>query len=502
MALEVKVYFYKSPTEYEVIDKMEVESRETVLEVKSKLLMYYGLTDNPVDPFCLGTAMNPDPPGETPLSTLKMRSGAFLVFRRASVPPPPSPSTVGGVLLSIREGPSRKILLSTPDADRLGVDHGDLVRLCDPVSGLGVVGKVEVSAMLSQGACEVDQTFIDSLGSSEDMEVSAERFDSGKLRAVTGVTFGIRPIAGMSESDAVIHVRQKESALLAFMDKAIIMKGQKFRWDEANVLVYVLDTQPPLGADEVAMISNEILGEYSYQPWGVEPNFDGLLLIDLSFSMNNKDMLVKNMDQAIKYLGSGFEDPNTKSFLEAFVDGQRCSRLEGAILAAIMYLAGKIGRGKGERVSIILFSEGATIIDFGGALYYDATLHKDIATIARRILTTTNAMDMLGTNMAGAIETALSVAQGFGRDKMKMMVILTDGYPDDEARVRELVSSLVAPRPDLVVFAAGIGEEVNQKFMDEITTTTGGEAIQVHSLDELAQWYSNLARKLEFKGRR
>ena len=68
--------------------------------------------------------------------------------------------------------------------------------------------------------------------------------------------------------------------------------------------------------------------------------------------------------------------------------------------------------------------------------------------------------------------------------------------------MREVVSQVIAPRPDLVLFAAGIGEEVNEKFMEEITTMTGGEAIQVHSLDELAQWYSNLARKLEFKGRR
>jgi len=502
MSLEVRVLFCKTPTECETIDKMEVESRDTVLDVRNKLLMYYGLTDNAVDPYCLGTPSHPDPPGDTPLSGLKLRSGATLIFRRSSVPPPPPPPSLGGLALSIREGPSRKVLLSPTDAGALAVDHGDLVRLSDPVSGLGVVGKVEVSSMISQGICQVDQTFIDSLGSSEDMEVNVDRFDSSKLRAVTGITFGIRPISGMSESDAVLHVRQKESALLAFMDKAIIMKGQKFRWDQANVLVYVLDTQPSLGADEVAMISNEILGEYSYQPWGVEPNFDGLLLIDLSFSMNNKDMLVKNMDQAIKYLGAGFDDPNTKGFLEAFQDGQRCSRLEGAILAAIMYLAGKIGRGKGERVSIILFSETAAVIDFDGAQYYDATLHKDIGSIARKILTATNAVDMLGTNMAGAIDTALSVAQGFSRDKMKMMVILTDGYPDDEARVRELISTMVAPRPDLVVFAAGIGEEVNEKFMGEITTTTGGEAIQVHSLDELASWYSNLARKLEFKGRR
>ncbi len=500
--MEVKVHYFKPTGDVETIDKMEVDSKETIRDVKEKLMMYYGLSDDLADPYCLGTHMTPSPPDETIVGDLKIKSGAIMFLRKASVPPPPPPASAKGMLLTLKEGTSRKVLLSRDDAVQLAVDHGDLVRLSDPVSGISVVGKVEVSDGLTIGSCEIDQTLVDSIGSSEEMEVSVQKFDSGKLRTVSGITFGIKPIGGMSDTDAVLLVREKEEALLSFMDKSIIVKGQKFRWDAGGVLVYILNTQPPLGHDEVAVVSNEILGEYKYQAWGVEPNFDGVLLIDLSFSMNTEDMPVRNMDQAIKYLGSGFEDNDTKAFLGGFKDGGQCRRLEGAILSAIMYLAGKIGRGKGERVAFVLFSTEANLIDFSGSPFYDATMNRDLSGIARKLITTTNTMEMLGTNMTSALEAALWVSERMGQNKMKMIVILTDGYPDDEAKVREYVEKVIAPKPDIVVFGAGIGQEVNQEFMHAITTSTGGEFLQVKSLDELTEWYSNLARKLEFKGRR
>ncbi|MEW5759578.1 MAG: vWA domain-containing protein [Candidatus Thermoplasmatota archaeon] len=536
MAINVKIKNYELGR---VIDNMTIEGSDTPIDIITRLLDYWDLKFEPEDPFFLyrldGTLLI----GTAEFSKIGIADGEELIFARKSkanqwfVKPPveeqlpepeleekpeeelvelkreeivePKPTMAVSIFapptLRIKEKKTKKIRIGHEVGSGLGLDQGDLIKVLDESSGIFVVGKVEIDKRLEKDIVELDQTMIDSLGSDEDASVKIEKFEEGNLKQLNSVTFGIKPITGAEDANTILRVREKEKELLKFMDKSIIVKGQKFRWEEENVIVSILETEPDLMGDEVAMISNEFLGEFHYKLVTEEPPFDGILLIDASYSMNIKDMPITNIAHGIAYMENEMKGEEVKAFLKNFVDGTETKRYYGATLAALMYLAGKISRGKGEKVSIILFSSTPTVVKFGEQNYYDASLGHDISLMATQIIKAVSSIEKLGTNMGMGLMKALEIIEEYGTGKLKMIVLLTDGYPDDEDEMKSVLNKYISPRNDIILFVAGIGKEVNTPLMKEAASRCGGEYLQVGNLDQLTEWYSSLARKLTFKGK-
>jgi len=96
---------------------------------------------------------------------------------------------------------------------------------------------------------------------------------------------------------------------------------------------------------------------------------------------------------------------------------------------------------------------------------------------------------ILGALKAGAVIGPLFSA--FGPDAVK------DRVADSEAKVLEVVEEYLLQRNDIVINAAGIGEDVDERLLLKIVNNCRGNYTKVMDLKLLVEWYADLARDLK-----
>lgn len=407
--------------------------------------------------------------------------------------------------MNVRTSEGHTVRIHPDDARGLGSRTGGLVKLQDSATGMTTVGVLEPLPGLNRGEVAIDPTVAESLGSIDGMTIEVTPYLGTPVELET-VLFGLRPMSGIEEEDSLIRAREWGPSLLRFVDGMVVAPGQQFRWTEGkkiNMVMSIIETTPSITIEKVGILHRASIKDYRFKLITDEPPFNGVLLIDLSKSMEQKDMAVRSIRTAIDYISSEMKDPQTRHFLNQFVDGQRTERWRGAVLSALMYLVAKVARGKGEKISVILFSDQAASLVFNGDVTFDATAGGSVAPFAQALINEVNAFPRNATFMARAVDEALEVIKR-ARDikKMKMVVLLTDGHPNDPDELREVIRTKIAPRMDVVLFVAGIGTAVNSSLMKEIASSCGGEYLPVTDLDELIKWYSELARKLTVRGKK
>jgi hypothetical protein len=277
-----------------------VEPSEAVSALISNLIAYYGLQDSPQDQISLatptGTVLDPSASfiqtGVSNGDELILGPYSFVSMHKPAQAPAPVSRRV---ILRIREHDGRKIRLNDTDAQNLRVDDGDLVRLRDELSGTFAVGQAEIAPEVSPGEVEMDPMTMDCLGAGPDQEIVADRYPVETLKSLTQITLGIKPVGAREDQDLLIRIRSRESELARSMNRRVVINGQKFRWKEMDLIVQVLETDPPLTGEEVGMVSIDRLKGFSYRLSTDEVSFDGILLIDMSFSMEKEDLEVQNV---------------------------------------------------------------------------------------------------------------------------------------------------------------------------------------------------------------
>jgi len=400
--------------------------------------------------------------------------------------------------LEITKSENKRIAVNPKDAEDIDVETGDLVIMVDEDADESCVGKVAVVSSIESGTVELDQVMIDTLSSDEGNAVTLERFEA-ELRELDRVTFGIIPLEGQDMNKALKTARKKEISLINFMNGRAITRGQKFIWEDENLMIEILGTQPQLRSGDVAIITKEILGGFDYKPSSTAIPFDGILLIDISGSMKRDDIQVMHVTQMVSHLKGGFTSPDVQSFLDRFQEGANVERCDAAALSALVYLSEKVGRGKGEKIGIIPFNASAGPIIFEGKNHYDAGSDLDIGMVAEKIVTSVRSAEGT-TNLSSALIQAVEMLTDFGDEKIKMIVILTDGRPtkpDSEAKVVEVVEQYLLQRNDIVINAAGIGEDVDERLLLRIVNNCRGNYTRVTDLKLLVEWYADLARDLK-----
>ena len=405
----------------------------------------------------------------------------------------------------IRAHEGRTVRLHPTDIREFGAAPGGLVKMQDSATGMTAVGILEASAHQNRGEVLVDPAVAESLGSIDGMTIDVSPFRNEPVE-LQKVIFGIKPMSGIDEEESLIRAREWGPSLLKYADGMVVAPGQQFRWTEGtkiNVVVRILETSPAISADNVGLLKRTSLTEYRFKLMTDEPPFNGVLILDLSGSMNEKDMEVRSLRNAIEYISSEMTDIQTREFLTHFRDGEYVERWRGAVLSALMYLVAKVARGKGEKISVVLFSDEAQSLVYNNQICFDAASGGSVAPFAQALINAVNQVHRNTTFMAKAMDEALNAIKA-SKDlkKMKMIVLLTDGYPNDPEVLREVIRNKISPRMDIVLFVAGIGSEVNDMLMTEIATACGGEYLRVTDLDELIKWYSELARKLTIRGKK
>ena len=215
-----------------------------------------------------------------------------------------------------------------------------------------------------------------------------------------------------------------------------------------------------------------------------------------------RDVLVTNIAPAIEGIKAAMESREIQEFLKNFKDGINIPRRISAAFAAVLFLSEKVGRGFGEKVSVIRFADEAQILPFGGGFYMDsASGKKGVLEEAARLI-----VDRIGnaygqaTAMGKAMEQAQYVLNEFQRmspEAPTMLVLLTDGEPTDGNAFFDAIQSL-SVNPNVIIYIVGLGNP-NDDLMNRAASLCGGEYFKPNDAGELLIWYSKRARDLTVK---
>ncbi|MFX1600185.1 MAG: VWA domain-containing protein [Promethearchaeota archaeon] len=379
----------------------------------------------------------------------------------------------------------------------LSLQSEDIIAFEDELTGAMGAGKIEISETTPDNAIFIDSEILEASGiGSFEVKVSKNQRTIIPLQSIS---LGITPISGENMWEIISTARENVDSMKGWISNYIIFKGIKLRWSAVNIACSVLDTVPDLTGDIFARVSpNTTL---SLSPVGLVP-FNAILIIDISRSMMARDVFVTNIAPAIEGIKAAMESREIQEFLKHFKDGINIPRRISAAFAAVLFLSEKVGRGFGEKVSVIRFADESQILPFGGGFYMDsASGKKGVLEDAARMI-----VDRIGnaygqaTNMGSAMVQAHQVLNEFQKmnpDQPTMIVILTDGVPTDGDAFFNEIKKL-ADNANVVAYIVGLGNP-DDALMARAAALCGGEYFKPEDAGELLIWYSKRARDLTVK---
>ncbi len=403
--------------------------------------------------------------------------------------------------LKVDEGKTDRFGINQDTADKLNAAEGSILKAKNPINQKVIAGIADIDEDVGEGEIKIARPKFEAIGLDAGFELNVERYGSEPVE-ITEVEFGVEKVS-QSEEDPLSVIKKNESDFLDFIEDKIFTKHTEFLWEEKELSISIKETFPELNGEDVADFSS--MEEFSYS-WGGSDlkSFDGVLLIDISGSMENEDLKMEEIDWVIERINKSVGGSLTTEFLEKIKNKDKIKRSQGAILCALIYFVQKIGRGVGEKISVIPFSNNASVVEFEGNRYFSSQFG-DTENASEKIIDDIRYSPKGQTNISSGLMESIDTIKEFEREKMKMIVLLTDGKPhppslDDSGKVLNIVENRLAPRRDVIINTIGLGEEVDHHLLDEIAKKTGGEYSYVNSLQGLTEAYSRYATSISIKG--
>ncbi|UCD01652.1 MAG: VWA domain-containing protein [Promethearchaeota archaeon] len=403
------------------------------------------------------------------------------------------------IMLEVQSQPNLMgyTLVSPRIQHTLSIQKDDIIAFEDELTGAMGAGKVEILESVPDKAIVIDSEILEASGiGSFEVKVSKNQRTIIPLQSIS---LGVSPISGENMWEIISTARENVDSMKGWISNYVIFKGIKLRWSAVNIACSIIETVPDLVGDIFARVTpNTTL---SLSPVGLIP-FNAILIIDISRSMMARDVFVTNIAPAIEGIKAAMESREIQEFLKHFKDGINIPRRISAAFAAVLFLSEKVGRGFGEKVSVIRFADEAQILPFGGGFYMDsASGKKGVLEDAARMI-----VDRIGnaygqaTNMGSAMIQAHQVLNEFQKmnpDQPTMVVVLTDGVPTDGDAFFNEIKKL-ADNPNIVVYIVGLGNP-DDALMARAAALCGGEYFKPDDAGELLIWYSKRARDLTVK---
>lgn len=379
----------------------------------------------------------------------------------------------------------------------LSVQPGDIFAFEDELTGAIGAAKVQIDERMPSNQIVIDSEILEASGIGS-YEVIVRK-NPRQIINLQSINLGISPIKGENMWELVSTIRKSVDALKSWLMNYIIFKGIKLRWNASNIACSVIDCIPDLTGDIFAQITpNTTL---SLSPTGLIP-FNAILIIDISRSMMARDVEIRNIAPAIEGIKAAMYSPEIQEFLKKFKEGISVPRRIAAAFAAVLFLSEKVGRGFGEKVSVIRFADESQVLPFQGGLYMDsASGEKRILEDCARMI-----VDRIGnaygqaTNMGAAMLAGREVLYTFEQinpDQPTMIVILTDGVPTDVDNFLEAIKQF-SENPNVVIYIVGLGNP-DDELMNRAANLCGGEYFKPNDAGELLIWYGKRARDLTVK---
>lgn len=403
------------------------------------------------------------------------------------------------VMLEVQSQPNLMgyCLVSFRTMHTLSIRQDDILAFEDELTGAIGAGKVEILESVPDNTIVIDSEILEASGIGS-FEVKVSK-NMRPIIPLQNVSLGISPISGENMWEIISTARQNVESLKGWLSNYIIFKGIKLRWNAVNIACSIITTTPDLSGDILASITQNTA--INLTPTGLIP-FNAILILDISRSMMARDVYVTNIAPAIEGIKAAMESREIQEFLKHFKAGINIPRRISAAFAAVLFLSEKVGRGFGEKVSVIRFADEAQLLPFGGGFYMDsASGKKGVLEEAARLI-----VDRIGnaygqaTNMGQAMVKAHQVLTEFEKmnpDQPTMVVLLTDGVPTDGDEFFKAVK-LFAENPNVVIYIVGLGNP-DDELMVRAASLCGGEYFKPEDAGELLVWYSKRARDLTVK---
>lgn len=390
-------------------------------------------------------------------------------------------------------------LVSPRTQHTLSLVQDNILAFEDELTGAIGAGKVEILESVPNNTIIIDSEILEASGIGS-FEVKVYK-NLRPIIPLQNISLGISPISGENMWEIISTARQNVASLKGWLANYVIFKGIKLRWSAVNIACSILSTTPDLTGDILAQVNENTAINLS--PTGLVP-FNAILIIDISRSMMARDVFVTNIAPAIEGIKAAMESREIQEFLKHFKPGVNIPRRISAAFAAVLFLSEKVGRGFGEKVSVIRFADESQILPFGNSYYMDsASGKKGVLEDAARMI-----VDRIGnsygqaTNMSSAMDKAYQVLSEFdkmspGNPQPTMIILLTDGIPtDSDAFLRSI--KVFTENPNVVIYIVGLGNP-DDELMTRAAQLCGGEYFKPEDAGELLIWYSKRARDLTVK---
>ncbi|NVM16743.1 MAG: VWA domain-containing protein [Candidatus Lokiarchaeota archaeon] len=390
-------------------------------------------------------------------------------------------------------------LVSPRTQHSLSLVQDNILAFEDELTGAIGAGKVEILESVPDNTIIIDSEILEASGIGS-FEVKVYK-NLRPIIPLQNISLGISPISGENMWEIISTARQNVASLKGWLANYVIFKGIKLRWNAVNIACSILTTTPDLTGDILAQVNENTAINLS--PTGLVP-FNAILIIDISRSMMARDVFVTNIAPAIEGIKAAMESREIQEFLKHFKAGINIPRRISAAFAAVLFLSEKVGRGFGEKVSVIRFADESQILPFGNSYYMDsASGKKGVLEDAARMI-----VDRIGnsygqaTNMSSAMDKAYQVLTEFdkfspGNPQPTMIILLTDGIPtDSDAFLRSI--KVFTENPNVVIYIVGLGNP-DDELMTRAAALCGGEYFKPEDAGELLIWYSKRARDLTVK---
>jgi hypothetical protein len=410
-----------------------------------------------------------------------------------------------------------RVAISPEDAKDLGLDVGDIVRIIDEMALELGGAKVEVKGGVARGTFQSSESFAESLSVDEGFEYVLKRYEGEMSVALEKVILDVTEMG--AAADMARSVTREHKLFEAFLRGKVINRGLKIRWPDKNVNIEIRDTVPKLQDGQYVIVGD--IAQIELYAVGIP--FNGVLLVDVSNSMNQMDMVVDErvlpMLNSLHLLAENAM-PSFQEYIKTIEQSERIRRIDSAALSAMLYLSEKVARGQGEKTAIITYSDQASPLSYRfkeGEAYVDIPWY-DISkggikedekreaavVIGDALLLRIDQAESKNTNMEAALVKARDVilqmkgkeraAEG-GRLKPVMVVFLTDGeYNVGRSPVR-VIQEAFGDMEGVVLHMVGIGESVDEALLKRCAELGKGEYCKAENLLDLVAFYSRNAKR-------
>lgn len=232
-------------------------------------------------------------------------------------------------------------------------------------------------------------------------------------------------------------------------------------------------------------------------------SFDTIFLLDLSGSMYNEDFNMENMELSNDSIKDDFDSKFLKNFISEIVGEKEISRYRGALTSILLYVIKTVERKEDNNISIIPFSDSAEAIRFEGKKYFSSS-NSDLENIFDRSIKDVEEFLRGKTDIRSALEESIEVIKKLKKDRMKMIVLLTDQNSDQKdndpkIEIQNLINDRLSPREDVVINTVGLGDDVDEELLNSIASKTGGEFIKAEGIGDLDYPFSRFSKVVSEK---